>query len=149
MFNLKNWLRKNWAKLHHVKSHKTTVTKQSGMQKLICRLDGYVCRGQQGEIERMHPTPSKRIPMEISVGVGLQTWCAVALKRFAAFTKSGNVQEKYIYRLRNVEQLEKDFKSRCKPHLIKYMKSDVFYYEWYARATNAIRYFVHFNWQLW
>jgi len=39
------------------------------------------------------------------------------------------VQEKYIYRLCNVEQLEKDFKLRCKPHLIKYMKSDVFYYK--------------------
>jgi len=49
----------------------------------------------------------------------------VALKRFVAFTKSGNVQEKYIYRLCNVEQLEKDFKS----HLIKYMKNDVFYYK--------------------
>jgi len=36
------------------------------------------------------------------------------------------VQEKYIYRLCNVEQLEKDFKS---PHLIKYMKSDVFYHK--------------------
>jgi len=49
------------------------VTKQSGMQKLHCRLDGYVCRGQQWEIERMHPTPGKRISMEISVAVGLQT----------------------------------------------------------------------------
>jgi len=51
------------------------------------------------------------------------------LKRFVAFTKGGNVQEKYIYRLCNVEQLEKDFKSRWKPQLIKYMKSDVFYYK--------------------
>jgi len=39
------------------------------------------------------------------------------------------VQEKYIYRLCNIEQLEKDFKSRCKPQLIKHMKSDVFYYK--------------------
>jgi len=39
------------------------------------------------------------------------------------------VQEKYIYRLCNVEQLEKDFKLRCKPQLKKYMKSDVFYYK--------------------
>jgi len=66
------------------------------MQKLHCRLDGYVCRGQQGEIERMHPAPGKRISMEISVGMGLRKSCAVALKRFVAFTKSGNVQEKYI-----------------------------------------------------
>jgi len=42
------------------------------MQKLHCRLDGYACRGQQGEIERMHPPPGKRISMEILVGVGLQ-----------------------------------------------------------------------------
>jgi len=37
--------------------------------------------------------------------------------------------KKNIYRLYNVMQLEKDFKSRCKPHLIKCMKTDVFYYE--------------------
>jgi len=33
---------------------------------------GYVCSGQQGEIERMHPPPGKRILMEVLVGVGLQ-----------------------------------------------------------------------------
>jgi len=44
----------------------------------------------------MHPPPDKRISMEILVGVGLQAWCAVALKRFVAFTKSGNTQEKYL-----------------------------------------------------
>jgi len=42
------------------------------MQKLHCRLDRYVCRGQQGEIERMHTPPGKRISIEILVGVGLQ-----------------------------------------------------------------------------
>ena len=52
------------------KSHKTAVTKRSGMQKLHCRPDGYVCRGQQGEIERMHLPPGKRISVEILVGVG-------------------------------------------------------------------------------
>jgi len=60
------------------------------------RIDGYACRGQQGEIERMHPPPGERISMEIWVGVGLQALCAEALKRFVAFTKSGNVQEKYL-----------------------------------------------------
>jgi len=84
-------------------------------------LCGYVCRGQQGEIERIHPPPTnskkrlksfcevgyanfrpnvfgagKRISMEILVGVVLHAWCPVALKRFVAFTKSRNVQEKYL-----------------------------------------------------
>jgi len=62
----------------------------------------------------MHPPPGNNGDF---VGVGLQARCAVALKRFVAFTKSGNVQEK-IYRLCNVKQLEKDIKSRCKPHLL-------------------------------
>jgi len=82
---------------------------------------GHVCRGQQGEIERIHPTPTnckhrlksfcevgytnfrpnvfragKRISIEILVGVGLYAWCPVALKIFVAFTKDGNVQEKYL-----------------------------------------------------
>jgi len=92
------------------------VNKRSGMQKLHCKLDGHVCRGQQGEIERMHTPPGKRVSKEILVGVGLQAWCAVALKRFVAFTKSGNVQ-KNIYHLCNVKQLE-DFKLHCKPHLL-------------------------------
>jgi len=42
------------------------------MQKLHCRLDGYVCRGQQGEFGRMCPPPGKRISMEILAGVGQQ-----------------------------------------------------------------------------
>ena len=99
------------------KSHKTTVTKRSGMQKLQFRLDGYVCMGQQGKIQRMHSPPGKRISVENLVGVGLQAWCAVALKRFVAFTKSGNAQEKY-YRLCNVKQLEQDINLRCKPHVL-------------------------------
>jgi len=53
-------------------------------------------QGPKREIERMHPPPRKRISMEILVGVGLQAWCAVALKRFEAFTKSGNVQTIFI-----------------------------------------------------
>ena len=40
------------------------------MQKLHCRPDGCVCRGQQGEIEMMHLPPGKRISVEILVGVG-------------------------------------------------------------------------------
>jgi len=35
--------------------------------------NGYICRGQQVEIERMQPPPGKRISVEILVGVGLQT----------------------------------------------------------------------------
>jgi len=50
-------------------------------------------QGQQGEIERKHPPPGKRISMEILVGVGLQAWCAAALERFVAFTRSGSVQK--------------------------------------------------------
>jgi len=37
-----------------------------------------------------------RISMEILVGVGLHEWCPVALKRFVAFWKNGDVQEKYL-----------------------------------------------------
>jgi len=84
-------------------------------------LCGYVCRGQQGEIERMHPLPTnsknrlksfcevgyakfrpnvfaagKSISMEILVGVGLHAWWPVALKRYIAFSNNGNVQEKYL-----------------------------------------------------
>ena len=84
-------------------------------------LCGYVCREQQVEIERMHPPPTstknrlksfrevgydnfrpnvfvagKRISVEILVGVGLHAWCPVALKRFVAFSKNGNVQEKHL-----------------------------------------------------
>jgi len=84
-------------------------------------LYGYVCRGQQGEIEGIHPPPTnskyrlksfcevgctnfrrnvfgagKRISMEILVGMGLHAWCPVALKRFVAFSKNGNVQGKYL-----------------------------------------------------
>ena len=35
--------------------------------------------------------------------------------------------KKNIYRLCEVKQLEKDFKSRCKPHLCK--KTDIVYYK--------------------
>ena len=84
-------------------------------------LCGYVCRGQQREILRMHPPPTnskyslksfcevgydnfrpnvfgagKRISLEILVGVRLHAWCPVALKRFVVFSKIGNVQEKYF-----------------------------------------------------
>jgi len=38
----------------------------------------------------------KRISVEILVGLGLHARCPVALKRFAAFSKNGNVQEKYL-----------------------------------------------------
>jgi len=47
----------------------------------------------------MHPPPGKRMSVEILVGVGLQAWCAVALQKFLAFAKSGNVQEKYLLSL--------------------------------------------------
>jgi len=54
--------------------------------------------------------------MEILVGVGMHALCPVALKGFAAFSKNGNVQEKY--RLCNVNYLEQEIKSRCNPHLL-------------------------------
>ena len=38
----------------------------------------------------------ERISMEILVGLGLHSRCPVALKRFVAFSKNGNVQEKYL-----------------------------------------------------
>jgi len=41
----------------------------------------------------------KRISVEILVGVGLHARCPVALKRFVAFSKHGNVQEKYLLSL--------------------------------------------------
>jgi len=40
------------------RSHKTTVSRQLGMQELHCRSDSYVCRRRQGEIERIHPPPT-------------------------------------------------------------------------------------------
>jgi len=77
--------------------------------------------GQQGEIEMMHPSPTnsknrlksfcevgyanyrlnvftadKRISMEILVGVDLYAWYPVELKILVAFSKNGNVQEKYL-----------------------------------------------------
>jgi len=42
----------------------------------------------------------KRILMEILVGVGLHAGCSVALKLFVAFSKNGNVQEKYLSSLK-------------------------------------------------
>jgi len=39
-----------------------------------------------------------------------------SIKKIAAFSKNGNVQEKY--RLYNVNQLEQDIKSRCNPHFL-------------------------------
>jgi len=84
-------------------------------------LCGYVCRGQQGKVERIgHPPTNsknrvksfcevgyanfranvfgagKRISVEILVGVGLHAWCPVSLKRSVAFSKKANVQEKYL-----------------------------------------------------
>jgi len=84
----------------------------------LCR---YVCRGQKGEIESIHPPPTnskfrsksfcevgyanfrpsvfapgKRISMEILVGVRLHARCPVARKSFVTFSKNGNVQEKYL-----------------------------------------------------
>jgi len=84
-------------------------------------LCGYVRRGQQEEIERIHPPPTisknrlksfcevgyanfrpnvfgagKRISMKILVGVGLHAWYPVALKRFVGFSKNANVEEKYL-----------------------------------------------------
>ena len=44
----------------------------------------------------MHPPPGKRIPMEILVGVGLQS-CAVALKRFVAFTERKRPRKIFIF----------------------------------------------------
>jgi len=38
----------------------------------------------------------RRISMEILVVVGLHACCPVALKRLVAFSKNGNVQEKYL-----------------------------------------------------
>jgi len=78
-------------------------------------------QGPARDIGRMHPPPGKRISVDILIGVGVQAWCPVALKRFVAFAKSENVQENVYRRLCN-ERLEQDIKSCCKPHLIKCMK---------------------------
>ena len=93
-------------------------------------------KGQQGEIERIHPPPTNsknRLKSFCDVGyanfrpnvfaagkrisMDMQAWCPVALKGFVAFSKNGNVQEN-IYRRCNVKRLEQDIKSRCKPHFI-------------------------------
>ena len=39
---------------------------------------------------------SKRISVEILVEVKLHAWCPVALKIFVAFSKNGNLQDKYL-----------------------------------------------------
>jgi len=73
------------------------------------------------EIEKIHPPPTKRknrlksfcevgyanfrpnvlaagkrISMKILVGVGLHSCCPASLKRFVAFSRNANVQEKYL-----------------------------------------------------
>jgi len=62
-------------RLSQVALHKI-VTGQQSPNDQVCRndiwLDGYVCKDQQGEIERMHSPPGKRISMEILVGVEVQ-----------------------------------------------------------------------------
>jgi len=97
---------------------------QASKQGPFTTLCGYVGKGQQGEIERMHPPSTnsknrlksfcevaytnyrlnvfaagKRISVEILVGLGLHARCPVTLKRFAAFSKNRNVQEKYLLSL--------------------------------------------------
>jgi len=104
-------------------------------------LCGYVGRGQQGEIGRIHPllannknrlksfcevgyanfrsnvfSAGKRISMEILVGVGLHAWCPAALKRFCSFFKKTEMCKKTICRLCKVKWLEQDIKSRCDTH---------------------------------
>jgi len=97
---------------------------------------GYVRKGQQGEIERIHPPPTNsknKLKSYCEVGyanfrpnffaagkrisMDMRAWCPVALKRFVAFSKNGNVQEN-IYRLCNIKRLEQDIKSRCNPNFI-------------------------------
>jgi len=56
----------------------------------------------------------KRISVEILVGLKLHARCPVALKRFTAFSKNGNVQD----RLCDVQRLEHDTKLRCNPHFL-------------------------------
>ena len=76
-------------------------------------------QGPTRGVERIHPPPTnsknrsksfcevgyanfmpnvfaagKKVSMEILVGVGMHAQCPVALKRFVAFSKNGNVQEK-------------------------------------------------------
>ena len=105
-------------------------------------LGGYVGRGQQGEIERIHPPPTnsknifksfceagyanfrpnvfaagKRILMEILVGVELHAWCPGALKDLTIFQKT-EMCNKNIYRLCNVKWLEQDIKSCCYSHFL-------------------------------
>ena len=78
-------------------------------------------KGQQGEIERIRPPPTKsenrlksfceivyanfgpndfsfgkRLSMKLLVGVGLHARCPVALKRFVAFSKKQKCARKYL-----------------------------------------------------
>jgi len=73
---------------------------------LFATLCGYVGRGQQGEIERIHPPPTNRKNR-------LKSFCEVGYANFKP-----NVL-KNIYRLCNVKRLEKDIKSRCNPHFLQ------------------------------
>ena len=111
----------------------------------------WVCRGQQGKIEKIHPPPTnskykvksfcevghanfrpnvfgagKRISMEDLVGVGLHAWCPVALKRFVTFSKNGNVQEKIFIVLVTLSDLKKT-SNRAVNHTSYKMHVEVFY----------------------
>ena len=64
-----------------------------------------LCRVQQGEIERIHPSPTNskyrlksfcEANFMLILGQMFLVLVRVALKRFVAFSKNGNVQEKYL-----------------------------------------------------
>ena len=52
MFNLTNWLWKDWAKLHHITKSQDSSHQTIRYAEIALRLGGHVCRCQQGEIER-------------------------------------------------------------------------------------------------
>jgi len=77
-----------------------------------------------------------RISIEILVGVGLHALCSVALRRFVAFSKNVNVQQKiFIVFVSNVQHLEQDIKSRYNLHFLWYIL---------AREIIDLRYFPKF-----
>ena len=137
-------------------------------------LCGYVGRGKQWEIKRIHSSPTniknrlksfcevgyanfrpnvfpvgKTISVEILVGLGLRAWCPVACKRFVALSKKRKFA-KEIFIVFVTLSVSNKTSNRAVTYTYKMHEIwSVLLYEWYACATNTIQHFVHSNWQLW
>jgi len=102
------------------------------MQKLRCRLDKYVCRGQQGEVERMHPLPGKRISRSGDFGwIGTASMMPSNIERIYSFYKERKCARKILVVFVTLSNLKETSNRIAVNHtsLIKRMKTNVFYYK--------------------